>query len=333
MNFYQSPLRTTLTKDIYKKPTFTVEVAWKEYQGIVKIQRKLGKTLRRFMVHGVEVHDTSAFYAPLKEAMDHLKRDYAKWRGDIFFQLGFYNELDSRSTKELGKQEVIQELVKKRQYQQADFWQRYDLRASWREHMPNATIVVDVRRSLEALRSELSDSCKRAINKCKRAELVFERAETKEQWEAYWEVWYSLSFDKWFAVLPKETFLRLMEYITAADTGVLRLATKDWKIVSGAVYLLYEKKALYLYGATDRSFGHLGAQYRLTWEIVQRAKDHAFDAVDLLGIAPTGADASHPRNGVTRFKQSFWWTTINYVGNYDLVFHPLLYKTRTLLKK
>ena len=63
-------------------------------------------------------------------------------------------------------------------------------------------------------------------------------------------------------------------------------AKKDDTIVSGALYLFYGKQLVYLYGATDRSFGAIGAQYRLTHEITKRGYKEKYTSLDLLGVAP-----------------------------------------------
>ena len=50
---------------------------------------------------------------------------------------------------------------------------------------------------------------------------------------------------------------------------------------------------IYLYGATDRAYGDIGAHYWLTMHIRARARDHHFKTFDLLGISPPGSDEKH----------------------------------------
>ena len=128
-------------------------------------------------------------------------------------------------------------------------------------------------------------------------------------------------------MLPKEQFVALIEMLHQEQQGQLFLAMKDDVIVAGSLMLFYGKQMVYLYGATDRSFGNIGAHYRLTYEIMQWGHRAKKTQLDLLGIAPVGFEEEHYLSGVTRFKQSFGGTTISYVGNYDLVFSPVLYKT------
>jgi len=80
-----------------------------------------------------------------------------------------------------------------------------------------------------------------------------------------------------------------------------------------------------LYGATDRTYGNIWAQYRLTFEILQWAHKNKRSSLDLLGVSPVGYEKGHDLEGVTRFKQVFGGETISYVGNYDIVFNKMLY--------
>ena len=124
-----------------------------------------------------------------------------------------------------------------------------------------------------------------------------------------------------------------MELLHETSQGRLFIAKKDDQIVSGSVCLQIEKQLVYLYGATDRAFGAIGAHHRLTIQILSRAREHHLSSFDLLGIASPGAAADHPLQGVTRFKQSFGGETIVYTGAYDLVCSPRGYRAFKLWRK
>lgn len=130
--------------------------------------------------------------------------------------------------------------------------ERYSLEPSRREHMPNATIILDLKK--EPTKSGLSSSGKRYYNKGQKAGLEFVELTTKKQREQYRDMRYTMAYDKRFAVVPKETFIQLMTYLTKEKKGVLFAAMKEKEIVSGALYLYYGKQMVYLYGSTDRSF-------------------------------------------------------------------------------
>jgi lipid II:glycine glycyltransferase (peptidoglycan interpeptide bridge formation enzyme) len=189
--------------------------------------------------------------------------------------------------------------------------------------MPNATIELDT--SKEPIKSWLSNSWKRYVNKWEKAWLEFVELKTKKDREAYREMRYKMWYDKRFNVVPKETFLKLMAYLKKEKKWTLFAAKKDKEIVSGAVYLYYGKQLVYLYGATDRTYGNIWAQYRLTFEIMKRANKNKRSSIDLLWVSPVWQEKGHDLEGVTRFKQVFGGSTISYVCNYDIEFNKMLY--------
>lgn len=284
------------------------------------------------MIHGVELPELDTYNEVLHNELKKLFRDFAQHSGDMFFQLGCINVIDRTKTKQIKSDGWSAEIVKKKTYQHSEFLERYDMSPSRREHMPNATIQLDLTKTLPELKSDFSSSWKRYLNKAKKQALVFAEA-TEKEWEKFRDVRYAMAFDKGFYVVPKEEFLQLMKYLSETKQWTLLLAKKWSAIVSGNVVLFVDDMLLYLYGATDRSFGHIGGHYWLMYETMRRWRDHHFKIFDLFGIAPPGEETGHHLEWVTRFKQSFGGTTISYVGNYDVVFNRFLYKTFKLLKR
>lgn len=332
MNFYQSKLRQFINTAIYKKPSFEAEFSWQQLFWITKSQKRLGKTLNWFMVHGVET-DMHVSVKELQEEIAHIKRDFKKSRGDIFFQLWCVHELGSWKTDEIKSSDALIETISTQKTELNKYmWEKYALVPSWREHMPDATILLDLSKGYESIKSWYSRSCKRYINKAKKQELTFVRA-TQEQWPVFWKVWYEMSYDKWFAVVSEETFLELMMYITESTQWDLFLAMKWDEIVSGSVILWIGKDMYYLYWATNRAYGDIWWHYWLKDNIFERASKQWYISCDLLGVAPPYHMKWHYLEWVTRFKQSFGGKTVLYIGNYDLVFNSMLYRAMQALKK
>lgn len=325
MSLYQSKLWKHITEHIYQKPVFTVSILGKEYQGVMKVKQKFWQSFRWFMVHGVSIWDMTYFNDQFKKDIAYIQRDFGKSSTDMFFQLWFVDVFATHQTSEIKEsQELQQEVVTKRDYIASDLWQRYDMKHTVREHMPEATIVLDLRNDKTDFKDWLSSSWKRYVNKWAKAWLTFEVAQESDR-EAYRELRYKMSYDKRFSVQPKDIFLHLMNYLTETKQWVLLLAKKDGDIVSGMVCLTSKKSVYYLYGATDRAYWSIWAQYWLTLEVMHYFSDLWYKTLDLLGVAPTGSH-DHYLTGVTRYKQAFWWRTVEYVWNYDLVLNRWLYR-------
>jgi len=330
-SLYQSELWLYITMHIYEKPTFQVLFGNKTYTWICKTKRAMWKEFHRYMVHGVQLWAYDMYSKDLSNDIQRLKRDYSG-SGDIFLQLWCVDELGDIATKKLKKWTASQDFLNKKKYVNSQFLERYNRKPSWREHMPDTTIQIDLWKTLPDLKKDFSSSWKRYFNKAKKQDLTFHESTPKE-WEKFRQMRYAMAYDKGFHVVPQDKFLALMKYLTETKQWTLLLSKKWHSIVSGNVLLFHWDELIYLYWATDRSFWHIGSHYWLMYETMSRWRSHGFMVFDLLWVAPPGAHEWHYLEWVTRFKQSFGGKTISYLWNYDIIFSSFLYKTFKILKR
>lgn len=329
--FYQSSLRIYILKNVYKRSTFDLDFLGWKLTGQMKQKSKFGITSQRYMIHGIVLADITNFQAAFFEELKHIHRDFWKDRGDIYFQMWIVNEFEYKSTSYYKENTHIHENKNKRLLLQENFYKRYQLKPSIREHMPEATIIVDLMQTDKERTKGYSESGKRYINKGKRSELIFTIAETKEERDDYYNMRYMTGFDKGFNVLSKEEFNQLRDFCFTENKWKLFFAKKGDTIVSWSLCLIDKKQMYYLYGATDRSFGDIWGHYWLMDNIFYRWHEMWYESLDLLGISPLGY-TTHHLIWVTRFKKTFGGNIISYAWNYDLVFNPLLYKGFQFLK-
>ena len=81
-----------------------------------------------------------------------------------------------------------------------------------------------------------------------------------------------------------------------------------------------------LQGAQSDEGRKLHATGILTIQLILDAKAKDLKTFDFWGIAPEGADSSHPWAGFTNFKKTFAGYQQNHAGTYDIVLKPAKYK-------
>ena len=146
------------------------------------------------MVYGVELPQTNSYAPDIMKDISHIKRDFGASRGDIFFQIGITTPIDTSPTKSTKTEEKQAEIIKKHKYIAHDLLQRYRLHTAWREHMPQATIIIPLRPE-EQRQKQYSSSGKRYLNKAKHAKLKFSIA-TKKQREEFYNMRYAMAYEK-----------------------------------------------------------------------------------------------------------------------------------------
>ena len=71
----------------------------------------------------------------------------------------------------------------------------------------------------------------------------------------------------------------------------------------------------------------------LLWEIVRWAKAAGYKKFDLWGAIGPDPKENDPWYGFHRFKQGFNPNLIEFMGSYDLILNPLLYRIYTIADK
>lgn len=94
-----------------------------------------------------------------------------------------------------------------------------------------------------------------------------------------------------------------------------------------AYELFYFKNTLYYpYGGTSLEYRNLMPSNLLMWEAIKLGKKLGATKFDMWGSLPPNYDMNNPWAGFTRFKEGYNTKFTEFVGSYDLVVNPLLYK-------
>lgn len=114
-------------------------------------------------------------------------------------------------------------------------------------------------------------------------------------------------------------------------TGIARLFTARYGDIVLAAWIIFAWKdtIYYPYGASSRQNREVMAPNLLLWEIAQWAKKEGYKKFDLWGALGPNPDSNDPWYGFHHFKEGFSPELVEFVGSYDLVISPTLYKIYT----
>ena len=108
---------------------------------------------------------------------------------------------------------------------------------------------------------------------------------------------------------------------------------EDGQVVAASLFFDYEDTRYYMQSAADGDFKKLPATVALLTKAIFDAKEKGIKYFDFWGIAPEGADSTHPWYGFTEFKKSFGGAEVHYAGTYDIVINKFKYRIFKLIKK
>ena len=108
---------------------------------------------------------------------------------------------------------------------------------------------------------------------------------------------------------------------------------QDGQVLAASLFFDYDGTRYYMQSAADQRFKKLPATVALLTKAIFDAKEQGIKEFDFWGIAPDGADRTHPWYGFTEFKKSFGGEPRHYAGTYDIVLKPIRYRIFHLLKR
>lgn len=120
----------------------------------------------------------------------------------------------------------------------------------------------------------------------------------------------------------------------------LFVAEYEGKIISGGIFVKYGNQMEYLYGANSNEYRNVMASYLLQWEMIKYAKEENLKVYNFGGISGEIKNENNPLYGIYRFKKGFNSKVVTYMGEWNVIFNPLvnwmynlLFKIRKKLKK
>ncbi len=330
MNFFQSKLWKQINEKVYDKTTFQHKLFNQNYFGIIKEKNKFGLSLRWYQILWVTIPESPE---KVQNTIQTLKRDLDNSMWDIFLQLGITNLLHPNfDTFKYKNKEFCNKMKKKRKNKEQQLKTKYNLQKSFKENMSLATIKIDLTQNKTDIMDSYKSSTRTSIRKWSKEWLIFQKAKNKQR-DDFYDLWSKIADAKWFSIPTQKQYFNLKNYLIKENKWQLYLTTKNNQIVAWWVFLYPESdEAVYLYGATDRSFGNIWASYMLQHKTYLDLKDKGYKKCDLFGASPTWYK-NHSLRWVTKFKRSFGGQKSEYFWNFDLIFKPKLYKTYRTRKK
>lgn len=133
---------------------------------------------------------------------------------------------------------------------------------------------------------------------------------------------------KFYAHSPKYHQLMWQEM---SASGIAHLFTATYKEATLAAWIVFGWKdtVYYPYGASSREHREVMAPNLMLWEIARWAKRQGYKYFDLWGALGPNPDPKDPWYGFHRFKEGYRPKLVEFVGSWDLVINPILYKIYT----
>jgi lipid II:glycine glycyltransferase (peptidoglycan interpeptide bridge formation enzyme) len=194
---------------------------------------------------------------------------------------------------------------------------------------PRFVFAIDVQdKSDEELLASFSQEWRRNIKKAEKSEVKVRQA-TFSDLETFHTLYKETAKRDKFTPRPLNYFKQMWKSLNENSNNLaemrLYIAEQENICHAACLWVRVGKHVWYTYGASSTSGRELRPSNAIQWQMMRDARDAGASIYDMRGIAATLNEKS-PLFGLLRFKIGTGGKVIQYVGEWDFVLKPLIYK-------
>ena len=197
------------------------------------------------------------------------------------------------------------------------------------------TFVLDLTKSEEELLQSMHPKTRYNLKVAQKHGVVITEDNSAEAFEEYLKLSRETTTRQGFYAHSEEYHRRMWETLrqsSGQDLPIAHLwtATYKGKVLAAWIIFIWDNIMYYPYGSSSRENRDVMAPTLLLWEIAKWGKLHGYQSFDLWGALGPVPDEHDPWYGFHRFKQGFNPQLVEFMGSFDLVLHPWLYRLYTI---
>jgi lipid II:glycine glycyltransferase (peptidoglycan interpeptide bridge formation enzyme) len=194
---------------------------------------------------------------------------------------------------------------------------------------PRFVFAIDVEdKTDEELLASFSQEWRRNIKKAEKSEVTVRKANFSDL-ETFHTLYKETAKRDKFTPRPLNYFKQMWKSLNENSNNLaemrLYIAEQENICHAACLWVRVGKHVWYTYGASSTSGRELRPSNAIQWQMMRDARDAGASIYDMRGIAATLNEKS-PLFGLLRFKIGTGGKVIQYVGEWDFVLKPLIYK-------
>ena len=194
------------------------------------------------------------------------------------------------------------------------------------DNLPSNTFFIDLKRTEEEIMSEMKPKTRYNIKLSGRKGVEVEQCGL-EMLDTWHELYTETALRNNIQLQDKAFFKTVLKAEEDDGNSEVQLLVAKYKgeVLAAMIFVISNKRATYLFGASTSKHREVMAAYRLQWEAVVRAKKAGCEEYDMFGTSPHPYD-THPMSGLFRFKKGFGAKLFHRMGCWDYPYLQTDYK-------
>jgi lipid II:glycine glycyltransferase (peptidoglycan interpeptide bridge formation enzyme) len=195
------------------------------------------------------------------------------------------------------------------------------------------SFIIDLSKSEDELLADMSQKTRYNIRIANRHGVTISRSTEDKDFEIYLKMLFDTTKRQGFYLHSENYHRRQWSILKPTGMAQIFLATFQGQTLAAFMVFKLKDRLFYPYGASLDTHREVMAPTLLMWEAIKYGQSLGLKTFDMWGCLGPDANASQQGFGFHRFKQGYGGNLIQFVGTYDLVINPRLYKLYNLVDK
>jgi peptidoglycan pentaglycine glycine transferase (the first glycine) len=193
---------------------------------------------------------------------------------------------------------------------------------------PRCVFRLDIAPSEDDLLKAMDQKTRYNIRLAEKKGVVIRPVQEQSDLDTFYRILVETARRDGFLIRPLRYFADIAEHLGSRGQARYFLAEADGRAIAGALLLTIGPVAWYAYGASANQDRHLMPNHLMQWTLIRWAKDHGCRLYDFRAV-PCDISSEHPLYGLFRFKKGFGGTLTKFIGEFDRVYNPWIYRAWT----
>ena len=195
------------------------------------------------------------------------------------------------------------------------------------------TFQLDISKSEEELLKNMHQKTRYNLRLAQKRGVEIIEDNSVAGFEDYWKLMEETTKRQGFFAHGKEYHRKMWQTMTESGNGHLFKAVFEGKTLTTWMVFILNDTVYYPYGASSNENREVMASNLMMWEVIRFGKKNSCKLFDMWGSLGPEPDVHDPWYGFHKFKQGYGAELVEFLGSFDLVINPLLYKFYGLTDK
>ena len=188
------------------------------------------------------------------------------------------------------------------------------------------TFQLDISKSEEELLKNMHQKTRYNLRLAEKRGVEIIEDSSEVGFEDYWKLMEETTKRQGFFAHGKEYHRKMWQTMTESGMGHLFKAVYEGKTLTAWMVFILNDTIYYPYGASSNENREVMASNLMMWEVIRYGKKQGCRLFDMWGSLGPTPDIKDPWYGFHKFKQGYGAELVEFLGSFDLVVKPTLYK-------